>query len=126
WNSTYPYVVGPTFYGVKENRKVDTVTEDTEVYDATVTVSDLEFQQLEINIYPNPTVDLIAIQITGLISDDYKIDLIDMNGKLVATTRITIGSTLAYFDVETLYSGNYMIVISNGSNVRSEKVVIGK
>jgi len=126
WNSTYPYVVGPTFYGVKENRKVDTVTEDTEVYDAIVTVSDLEFQQLEINIYPNPTVDLIAIQITGLISDDYKIDLIDMNGKLVATTRITIGSTLAYFDVETLYSGNYMIVISNGSNVRSEKVVIGK
>lgn len=126
WNSTYPYVVGPTFYGVKENRKVNTVTEDTEVYDATVTVSDLEFQQLEINIYPNPTVDLIAIQITGLISDDYKIDLIDMNGKLVATTRITIGSTLAYFDVETLYSGNYMIVISNGSNVRSEKVVIGK
>ncbi|MEJ6614577.1 MAG: YHYH protein [Saprospiraceae bacterium] len=126
WNSTYPYVVGPTFYGVKENRKVNAVTEDTEVYDATVTVSDLEFQQLEINIYPNPTVDLIAIQITGLISDDYKIDLIDMNGKLVATTRITIGSTLAYFDVETLYSGNYMIVISNGSNVRSEKVVIGK
>tara|TARA_B110000046_G_scaffold38559_1_gene42391 strand:- start:5730 stop:7100 length:1371 start_codon:yes stop_codon:yes gene_type:complete len=126
WNSTYPYVVGPTFYGVKENRKVNTVTEDTEVYDATVTVSDLEFQQLEINIYPNPTVDLIAIQITGLISDDYKIDLIDMNGKLVATTRITIGSTLAYFDVETFYSGNYMIVISNGSNVRSEKVVIGK
>ena len=119
-------MVGPTFYGVKENRKVNTVTEDTEVYDATVTVSDLEFQQLEINIYPNPTVDLIAIQITGLISDDYKIDLIDMNGKLVATTRITIGSTLAYFDVETLYSGNYMIVISNGSNVRSEKVVIGK
>ena len=126
WNSTYPYVVGPTFYGVKENRKVNTVSEDTEVYNASVTVSDLEFQQLEINIYPNPTVDLIAIQITGLISDDYKIDLIDMNGKLVATTRITIGSTLAYFDVETLYSGNYMIVISNGSNVRSEKVVIGK
>jgi len=126
WNSTYPYVVGPTFYGVKENRKVNTVSEDTEVYNAIVTVSDLEFQQLEINIYPNPTVDLIAIQITGLISDDYKIDLFDMNGKLVATTGITVGSTLAYFDVESMYTGNYMIVISNGRNVRSEKVFIGK
>ena len=126
WNSTYPYVVGPTFYGVKENRKVNTVSEDTEVYNASVTVSDLEFQQLEINIYPNPTVDLIAIQITGLISDDYKIDLFDMNGKLVATTGITVGSTLAYFDVESMYTGNYMIVISNGRNVRSEKVFIGK
>jgi len=125
WNSTYPYVVGPTFYGVKENRKVDAVTENTEVYDATVAVSDLEFQQLEINIYPNPTVDLIAIQITGLVSDDYKVDLIDINGKQVATTKITIGSTLAYFDVETMYSGTYMIVISNGNNVRSEKVIIG-
>ncbi len=126
WNSTYPYVVGPTFYGEKENRKVNNVTEETLEYDPTVAVSDLEFAQLAVSIFPNPTVDLIAIQISGLVSDDYKVDLIDINGKLVATTKISVGSTIAYFDVEAMYAGTYMIAISNGNNVRTEKVVIGE
>ena len=32
WNSAYPYVVGPTFYGVKTASKVASVTEPTTVY----------------------------------------------------------------------------------------------
>ena len=126
WNSMYPYVVGPTFYGESENRKVNTVTEATNVYIEEVDVSDLEFNQLVVNVYPNPTVDLIAIQITGLVSEDYSVDLLDINGKRVASTKITTGSTMAYFDVEAMYAGTYFIAISNGNNIRTVKVVIGE
>jgi YHYH protein/Secretion system C-terminal sorting domain len=32
WNSAYPYVVGPTFYGVSANRKVASITEAVTIY----------------------------------------------------------------------------------------------
>ncbi len=36
WNSAYPYVVGPTFYGVKVATKVTSVTEVTTIYPPSV------------------------------------------------------------------------------------------
>ncbi len=33
WNSTYPYVVGPSFYGVSANRKVTTISEPVTTYE---------------------------------------------------------------------------------------------
>ena len=38
WNSTYPYAVGPTFYGHRENRKVNNVNEATTIYVASAIV----------------------------------------------------------------------------------------
>ncbi|MES2850125.1 MAG: YHYH protein [Bacteroidota bacterium] len=32
WNSAYPYVVGPTFYGVSANRKVASITDAVTIY----------------------------------------------------------------------------------------------
>jgi hypothetical protein len=37
WNSAYPYVVGPTFYGVYANRKVTSITETVTTYTAPAT-----------------------------------------------------------------------------------------
>lgn len=36
WNSVYPYVVGPNFYGEYENRSVTSINEGTTVYDDVV------------------------------------------------------------------------------------------
>lgn len=125
WNSTYPYVVGPTFYGEKENRKVNNVNEETVIYISTVAVSDIEFKKLVVNVYPNPTVDLIGIQLSGLVNDDNRVDLLDLNGQIIATTKISSGTTITYFDVETIYSGIYLIALSNGDNIKTTKVIIG-
>ncbi len=38
WNSAYPYVVGPTFYGVYANRKVNNISETTTIYTVPVFV----------------------------------------------------------------------------------------
>ena len=75
WNSAYPYVVGPTFYGISENRKVNSVNETTTVYDGTSSLSETEFKNLNIAIFPNPATDLIAIQVAGLVDEDLKIEL---------------------------------------------------
>ncbi len=41
WNSAYPYVVGPTFYGEYANRSVNSINEATTVYTPPVCATDL-------------------------------------------------------------------------------------
>ncbi len=126
WNSAYPYAVGPTYYGVFDNRKVTSVTETTTVYKPVTGLSNNEFNQLFFNAFPNPTNDIIAIQVGSLVKEELTIDLFDLTGKLVAKTQLNKGSTIAYFDVQTLYNGTYMVVISNGVNHFTQKIVINK
>ncbi len=126
WNSAYPYVVGPSFYGVSENRKVTAINESTTVYDGTTNLSEVEFDNLNISIFPNPATDLIAIQIAGLVDEDLEVELLDLSGKVVSISKINKGSTIAYFDVQTVYDGIYLIKISNGELSVTEKVVITK
>lgn len=126
WNSAYPYVVGPTFYGNYDNRKVNSIDETTTVYDGTSSLSETEFKNLNISIFPNPATDLIAIQVAGLVDEDLEIELLDLSGKVVSTSQISKGSTIAYFDVQTVYDGIYLVKISNGNLSISEKVVITK
>ena len=120
-NSAYPYVVGPTYYGVYANRKVTAVTETTTTYLAN---DDFALNNLEVTIFPNPASELIVIQIGSLVEHNFDIELIDINGKVVLTNKINQGQTLSYLNVQTVHSGVYFIKISDGINNRSTKVII--
>jgi YHYH protein/Secretion system C-terminal sorting domain len=126
FNSTYPYVVGPTFYGVRTNAKVPNITETVTNYVKTTPTTEADLANLSINIFPNPTADLIAIQMGDLVKDDYTIELIDLKGSVLQTTQINKGSTIAYFDTQSLYAGTYLVKISNGSAQTTQKVVVKK
>jgi YHYH protein/Secretion system C-terminal sorting domain len=125
-NSAYPYVVGPTFYGVRTAVKVASVGETTTTYSKPSPTNDLNLKNLNINIFPNPSAALIAVQIGDLVTEDYTITLYDMTGKLVQTTQINKGSTIAYFDAQTLNSGAYLVKISNGSAQITQQVMVQK
>lgn len=124
WNSAYPYVVGPTFYGVRANRSVNSVTEPTTIYTGTSSLSKTALNNLSVTVFPNPASDLIAIQINDLVKENMTLELFDMSGKLVKSTQINAGSTIAYFDVQTVYDGTYFIKISSQSHSIAKKVVI--
>ena len=126
WNSAYPYVVGPTFYGDRENRKVDAVNETTTIYTGSVAISEAEFDAMKFSVIPNPATDLIAVQVSGLTQDDLDVELIDMNGKSIIQSRISAGTTIAYFDVSTVYAGTYFVRISGDGNSTVSKVVVMK
>lgn len=128
WNSAYPYVVGPTFYGVSANRKVNSVTEATTIYTAMPnSTTGGVFDEIDISIFPNPATDLIAIQLSGLVEGDVKLALMDASGKQIKTATIEKGSTIAYFDVQTVYEGVYIIRFSDESGQQfSKKIVITK
>ena len=124
WNSAYPYAVGPTFYGVYENRSVNSIDEPTTNYQApAMSVGTME-QAPNASVFPNPSTGLLAVQMHGLVRSDVQLDLLDLSGRLVQSKRIRQGSTIAYFDVQTVYAGTYLLRRTSASGTSTQKVVI--
>lgn len=123
-NSAYPYLIGPTYFGNKTGVKVTTVTETTTTY--TLASNDFDLNDKIIKVFPNPASDFIAVQIGDLVSNDIKIDLYDITGKLVKSEKINAGQTIAYFDVQDIYNGTYLIKITKGNDTISKTIIIDK
>ena len=121
--SAYPYAVGPTFAGVYAQRKVTSVDEETTVYDATSAVSPFA-DDVTVTVFPNPTAELIAVQLPGLVTEDFSVQLYDAAGRVVAEKTIRPGQTIAYFDTQTLYRGTYLVRISAGGREAVRQVVV--
>jgi hypothetical protein len=126
WNSAYPYAVGPTFYGVKTAAKVTSITETVSTYASTTSINNSLDKQIELSIYPNPASEFVAIQLSQLNKQNVSVELYDMLGKQVQSTVIYQGSTIAYFDIRTLYQGNYTIKVINNDQVIIQLVNITK
>ncbi len=109
WNSAYPYLIGPTFYGVKNAVKVNSINETVTTYSPTTGLTHQSESNLLMNAFYVPVSDLIAIQANHLITDNIQIQLFDLKGSVVQKTILYQGSTIAYFDTRTLYSGQYII-----------------
>jgi hypothetical protein len=124
-NSAYPYVVGPTFYGVKNVSKVTSITETTTTYTGSATTN-LQSINLDaaINIYPNPSADIIMIQSKELLSHDLKVELSNLTGQVVAKKDFYQGSTICYFETTGLYNGTYFLTIIDNGIKKSFKVII--
>lgn len=126
WNSAYPYAVGPTFYGVKSAQKVTSITEATTVYTSTNGIENSDIKAVKISVFPNPAGDFIAVQAGGLMRENYTVELFDLNGKRIQTSTLYQGSTIVYFDTQSLYSGEYLVVLTNGKEKISRKIILEK
>ena len=125
WNSAYPYVVGPTFYGTKTAVKVTSITETVQTYTPNVTeVEDVNASNLNLLTYPNPADDLLAIQWKSVNKQNSTIELFDIQGKLIQTTTMNQGSSVAYFDTRSLYDGEYIVRMALGNQFITKKIVI--
>ena len=120
WNSAYPYAVGPTFYGVKTAAKVTTISETVTTYTSNVGINELK--ENDWSVYPNPSNDIIMVQVNDLTNQSYTVELFDALGKLIQSKQIIQGSTIAYLQVDTLYKGIYQVKISGQTGTK--KLVI--
>lgn len=127
-NSFYPYVVGPTFYGVYANRKVTSVTETTTEYKTGSGGSSIlnSKDMSKISIFPNPTAEFVVIQVRDLVTSDLEVKLYSLDGKELAKTEINKGQTASFLDVQTLYNGIYLVKISDGKDEIMQKVEINR
>lgn len=128
WNSAYPYVVGPTFYGTKTAVKVTSITEAVSTYSAQVTTginSAINDASL-IRIFPNPANEFIGIQLNHLTAETIELELYDLTGKLLQKTALYQGSTVAYFDTRNLYNGTYVISVPGKDGPKKQKVIVNR
>ena len=121
-NSYYPYAVGPTFYGVYSNASVNSINEGTTIYSPSVGI-DESIEQLHFDVFPNPGMDLLAIQANGLVKSPLEVKLLTSSGLLVFETSIFPGQTIAYFDLQTLMQGIYIVDINTGESHKTFRVV---
>ncbi|WP_343603917.1 YHYH protein [Fluviicola sp.] len=127
WNSAYPYVVGPTFYGNKTASRVTSVGETTTTYTpATSGLSQSELENLNIELFPNPATDLVTIQVNGLVKENLTVELTDFSGRKVMDKLIPAGSTITFFNTETLYAGDYIVRIKTSGSSITRKLLIVK
>lgn len=122
-NSAYPYVVGPTFYGTKVAAKVTNITEAVTTYTPN-SVADVQIEHVNVNTYPNPVQDVLAVQVNTVNRSNVQVDLLSADGKLISSTTLYQGSTLAHFDTRTLYNGTYFVRVGSGKNSVTKKVVV--
>ncbi len=124
WNSAYPYMVGPTYYGIVTGGETASIGEAVETYAGIKEFSELD--NLQISVFPNPATDVIAIQVGSILKADLIIELYDMSGQLVRNTTLNQGSTIWHLDTRTLYSGEYILQLSQNGSTTMKKVVITK
>ncbi|MFL5763958.1 MAG: YHYH protein [Bacteroidia bacterium] len=125
WNSYYPYVVGPTFYGTKVVTTVTSLPGGLTTY-TTTGITETDAANLKVSVYPNPANDQIIVQSHLGGKTDRKIELLDETGRLVQTQILYAGSTMAYFDLQTVYAGMYLLRVSDGDHVETQKIVVAR
>ena len=117
WNSAYPYVVGPKFHGVVSGAKVTSINETVSTYTNDAGLEELS--NLDWNVWPNPAQNVAMVQTSGLSKTNRVVQLLDQQGRVLQEKSLLQGSTIVYFDVETLYQGLYFVRMEGATELKS-------
>ena len=98
---------------------------NTQIYSRTsndidVTLSTYAFQNIDVNLYPNP-VSNGQITIDHQLNGDVEISLYTISGKRVMSQALGQNDQL---DVSSLNSGVYLLQLVNGSTKATEKIIV--
>ena len=93
--------------------------------DTTLSLEDFDRNDFKVNVYPNPTQDVITIQSSQL-NETLKLELLNKLGQIVLKSEILQGITSSTMNVQTLNNGLYFLKISSTTSNKTYKVVIKK
>lgn len=83
----------------------------------------LEQNHLDVvSIYPNPALDEVKVDLSGIANESISLELSDMTGKIIRTQH-TISGGVTVFDLNTVAKGSYQIRISDGTVQRMARIV---
>lgn len=78
------------------------------------------------DVFIAPDQELIVIQWKNLNTENLELTLCNQEGVSVQKAILYAGNTIAYFETQTLYSGEYIIKISNGKEIITHKITLAK
>ncbi len=79
-----------------------------------------------INVFPNPTSDIVKVEINGSASKTATIELLDMKGAVISSKEVEVmnGTVLHTIDAKGLSKGQYIVKITSSEAVEERKIVI--
>jgi hypothetical protein len=124
---TFPYLIGPTFYGVVTQSNMGpngglnpTINEPVTVF---LSINEVD-NVLVLLCYPNPAQDTLNFYIPASFNSNMTVSIFDMSGKKVKEIA-NIQTAVSYsIDVSELQSGQYIVVLDNGTSKTSDKIII--
>ncbi len=120
----YPYLLGKYYHGVVQASTHATISEPVTTYSPVLSLAKNNLEQIGLSLFPNPSSDLIVVQSYSPTLSDLKVELFDINGKLILGDTLKQGSTMCYLNSETVYSGVYFVKISDERNAITKKIII--
>lgn len=78
-------------------------------------------QAFKFDLYPNPIINLLTIEIAPLFSEESIIQLYDISGKLVLEKKVTGASNT--LNLKNLKAGVYLVSITNGMNKVVKRII---
>ena len=78
----------------------------------------------EIKDFPNPSSELLTLQVKGLLNNTLTVRLIDLSGRILQTKTIYAGQTIGYFETDVLHNGAYFLEVSNGRKLVRKRILI--
>ena len=128
-NSVFPYVLGPTYYGVVETSNFPirgpgaastnvVINEPVTPYAPVVSSTTGGVGPARLTVYPSPAHDVLVVQTTLGTATPQPVELLDMTGRVVARQTLFPGSTMCYFDTQALHSGVYLVRVNGSQAVR--------
>jgi len=121
WNSAYPYAVGPTFFGIRNAQKVTNIVEPVTTFTGNPNSATIENSD-DFFAYGNSDLGFIAVQTYDLIRENRRVQLSNLEGKILYVENIFPGNTITYLDTKNLYPGIYFIELL-GKEKRVKKIV---
>jgi hypothetical protein len=123
----YPFLTSPELYGKVQQNRTNQIPANTITYSPLTNEILRKHQQSNsVKIFFAEKSELIVVQSNGLINENLTIQLIDEQGKFIQETILYQGSTLAYFDTQALYNGDYTVKIIGSTGTSIENVTVKK
>jgi len=124
---TFPYLLGPTFYGVVTASNMGpngglnhTINEPVTVF---LSINQVE-NELVFICNPNPATETLNFYLPPSFNSNMTLSIYDMTGKIVKEVK-NIQSALSYsIDISDLQTGQYTAVLGNESVRTTEKIII--
>ena len=128
-NSVFPYILGPTYYGVVETSNFPvmgpgngstnvTITDPVTAYVPTPNGLSTPAAPAKLTVFPSPTHEVLVVQTTVAGRVAQAVELLDLAGRVVARQTLFPGSTMCYFDTQTLHAGVYLVRVNGAAPVR--------
>ncbi len=78
----------------------------------------------QVSFFPNPTKDILNINLGSLSESDYVFTIIDINGKIIFKKEIQNAKQIEQISVSQLSKGMYLAVLENSKNKITKKIMI--